>query len=77
MQVVTCRMRTLRQKGLLCMALQELFWTGAVHAIGMAKGGCWLNPLNTHFILSWVNFALVLHKIAKCKWERVKPQNSL
>lgn len=58
-------MLTLRQEGLLCMALQELFWANAVHAIGMAKRGCWLNSLYTHFILSGVNFPLVLQSAAE------------
>lgn len=47
------------------MALQKLFWANAVHAVGMAKCGCWLDPLDTHFILSGVNFPLVLQSLAQ------------
>ena len=72
-----CRMLTLRQEGLLSMALQKLVWTGAVHAIGMTKGGCRLNPFYTQLILSGVNFPLVLRKLASVKWLRVSFEGSL
>lgn len=65
MQVALCRALTFRQQGLLCMALQELFWATAVHAIGMAKRGCWLNPLDPHLILSGVNSPFVLQSSAQ------------
>jgi len=42
------------------MALQELVRAGTVHAIWVAKGGCWLHLLHPHLILLWVNLALVL-----------------
>ena len=52
---------TIRQQRLLCMALQELFWACAVHAIGVSKRGCWLNLLHSHLVLLWVDLALVLN----------------
>lgn len=69
---MTCKTLTLRQEGLLCMALQELVWTNAVHAIGMAKGGCRLNSLDTQLILSGVNFPLVLHELESVRWQRTE-----
>ena len=72
-----CRMLTLRQEGLLSMALQKLVWASAVHAIGMAEGGCRLNLLDTQLILSGVNFPLVLHKSASVKWLTVGFKGSL
>ena len=63
--VWSVRALTLRQQGLLCVTLQELFWANAVHAVGMTKCGCWLNPFDTHFILSGVNFPLVLQALAQ------------
>lgn len=74
---MTCRTLTLRQEGLLCMALQELVWTNAVHAIGVAKGGCRLNFLDTQLILSGVNFSLVLHELKSVRWQTVECKDSL
>lgn len=51
---------TLRQQRLLCVALQELFRASTVHAIRMAKCGCWLHYLDSHLILLGVDLALVL-----------------
>ena len=65
-------MLTLRQEGLLSMALQELVWASAVHAIGMAKGGCRLNLVDTQLILSGVNSPIVLHNLASIKCLRVR-----
>lgn len=59
------------------MALQKLVWTSAVHAIGMAKGGCRLNLLDTQLILSGVNFALMLHGLASVKRLRVRLKGSV
>jgi len=42
------------------MALQEVVRAGTVHAIWVAKGGCWLHFLHSHLVLLWVNLALVL-----------------
>ena len=51
---------TLRQKGLMDVTLQKLFWARAVHAIWVTKRCCWLHLLHPHLILPWVNRALVL-----------------
>jgi len=51
---------TLRQEGLLSVALQELVRAGTVHAIWVAKCGCWLHFLHSHLILLGVNLALML-----------------
>lgn len=50
------------------MALQKLVRASAVHAIGMAEGGCRLNLLDTQLILSGVNFPRVLHELASVEW---------
>lgn len=59
------------------MALQELVWTSAVHAIGVAKGGCRLNFLDTQLVLSGVNFPLVLRELQSVRWQRVQCKDSL
>ena len=72
--LLLCVELTRRQNRLVRMAFQESIRALAVHAIGVAKGGCRLHLLHTHLKLLGVNFALILqHSAQVSKGSSVTP----